>query len=82
MNRKVAGGRVWDLSRLACEPVRQAHAAVMPASKFLKIAETAQLPVISTPTEADFFAALGVPRWEPCLRTAQQLREYLSEKDI
>lgn len=77
LNRKVAGGRVWDMSNLSAE--RQSLAAATPAAKFVKWAE-GSLPVLATPTESDFFTALRVPLWRPRLRSVHYLKHFLQER--
>ena len=74
-DRKVAGGRVWDLTGL--REAEQRHYGAMVAAKFAKLAERERLPVIPTPTEAGFFAALGLPWWEPEERTPEALVRLL-----
>lgn len=76
LNRKVAGGRVWDTTEFIQEYPMYDFAA-MPATKFVKVAEPAECPVIPTPDEATFFAALGVPCWEPEQRTRMKLHQFL-----
>jgi len=53
----------------------------LPATKFLKLVgrNIPGAPVIPTPEEEDFFAALGVPCWPPQERTVQQLIKYLKQ---
>jgi hypothetical protein len=78
LNRRVAGGRVWDTSEANAAYSRSAYE--MPASKFARMAEQGQLPgvvMIPTPEEEDFFAALNFPLWPPKSRTEERLRAYL-----
>lgn len=80
LNRKVAGGRVWDISQLSAG--RQAYVTALPAGEFVKIAEKTQIPVLDTSRECDFFAALDVPRWASRLRTVERLQEYLQTRSV
>jgi hypothetical protein len=76
LGRKVAGGRVWDLT--AYTMIEKANVTRMPATKFVKLVGRSipGVPVIPTPEEEGFFAALGVPCWPPQERTFQQLIKY------
>jgi len=75
LDRKVAGGQVWNTDGWP-------SVAAMPADKFVRMAEETQMPEIATPKESDFFAALGVPLWPPRLRTAKQLKQHLQERAL
>jgi len=79
LHRKVAGGRVWDLSQ--CTPAQARHYAGMVATKFASLAESAVLPVsmVPTPEEEDFLAVLGVPCWLPEQRTEQRLMKFINK---
>lgn len=74
-NRKVAGGRVWDLPY---GPEMQEALSALPSSKFLKAIEDAPMVrVVPTPTEQDFFRELKFPWWPPEKRTEERIREWL-----
>ena len=78
LDRKVAGGRVWDLSQ--CTPAQARHYAGMVASKFASLAESADLPVsvVPTPQEEDFFAVLQFPYLPPNERTLRFMQDHLT----
>lgn len=84
-NRKVAGGRVWNIGAYA--PGYRRDLAAMAASKFIKrvgdgpddLQDVAELP---TSAERDFFDALDVPYWEPHQRTPERLRQWLAEAKL
>jgi hypothetical protein len=64
IGRKVAGGRVWDM------PIRLAKSwpelISFPSSRFVKLAEEYDMPMIPMPTEEAYFGALGVPCCSLC----------------
>jgi DNA polymerase/3'-5' exonuclease PolX len=78
LDQKVAGGRVW---RMGGTPRAHEAWALMPATRFAKLAEREAIDasLIPTPTEEDFFGVLHVPCWPPEERTEQQLRKYLQQ---
>ena len=80
LNRKVAGGYVWDLSNLP--PVIQSLANLSPAADFLKRRKNVFDCVVQLPTttEKEFFATLDVPYWTPRKRTEMFLRKYLLQR--
>jgi hypothetical protein len=54
----------------------------MPASKFAQLVEGGNISatVIPTPTEEEFFAALGVPCWPPEQRTERRLMRFIGQR--
>jgi DNA polymerase/3'-5' exonuclease PolX len=79
LDRKVAGGRVWDLT--AYTTIGRHNISRMPATKFLRLVGRSipGAPVIPTPEEEDFFAALGVPCWPPEQRTDHRLVQFIRQ---
>jgi len=79
LDRKVAGGRVWDLT--AYTMIERVNVTRMAATKFIQLVGRSipGVPMIPTPEEEDFFAALGVPCWPPEQRTVHRLVQ-LSDK--
>jgi hypothetical protein len=79
LDRKVAGGRVWDLTTYT--QIDRVNVIKMPATKFLRLVGRS-IPaalVIPTPEEEDFFAALGVPCWPPEQRTEHRLMQFIRQ---
>jgi DNA polymerase/3'-5' exonuclease PolX len=75
IGRKVAGGRVWDLT-----PFRDCCKwkwLQLPSSKFIAVAQDHGVQTMDTPTEEEYFKALGVPCWPPEERTVKRSRQYL-----
>ena len=62
LNRKVAGGQVWQLKG---PPRLVRELCVLPSTVFLRRAKELGFHTLSTHTEAQFFAALKVPCWPP-----------------
>jgi len=79
-NRKVAGGRVWDLS--LCSEKDQNTIARTPAPKFIQLVEKGLIAAtpIETPEEEDFFREMAIPCWMPESRTIAGLQEFLRQK--
>ena len=73
--RKVAGGRVWDVT----EHQTVAH---WPAARFLRVYKKNKIAAIPTPDEQSFFKALDIPYWRPEERTEARLREFLRQKKL
>jgi hypothetical protein len=76
IGRKVAGGRVWNMPGQLAKSWSELIS--FPSSRFVKLAEEYDMPVIPTPTEEAYFEALDVPCWPPEERTVRRLRQYLS----
>lgn len=76
INRKVAGGRVWDMPGQLAKSWPELIS--FPSARFVELAEEHGMHIIPTSTEETYFEALGVPCWPPEERTAQRLRRYLS----
>ena len=78
-DRKVAGGRVWDLSTYTT--IERHNVIRMPATKFTQLVGRSmpRVPVIPTPEEEDFFVALGVPCWPPEQRTEHSLMQSIRQ---
>jgi hypothetical protein len=82
-NRKVAGGRVWDLS--SQDNLIRETMIRQPATRFAREREvdcvltTNPVPMIPTPEEEDFFAVLSVPCWPPEQRTERRLMQFVRQ---
>jgi len=81
-DRKVAGGRVWQIKRSLPERAKAEYAS-MPATKFAKLAERGEVHALSlaTPEEWDFFFALDVPWWPSKQRTLARLQNYIRGRE-
>ena len=77
-NRKVAGGRAWNLDS-ALNLEASYDFARMSSTQFLKVAG-GYIDTVPTETEEEFFAALGIPCWDPWDRTVERLTEFLRQK--
>jgi hypothetical protein len=77
IRKKVAGGRVWDLSQV--RPEHLGELTNLPSGKFVRITQDVGIETVPTPAEEAYFEALGVPCWPPEERTARRLRQYLSK---
>lgn len=73
---KVAGGQVWYIGD--CEYAESL--ALMPSSKFIKVAEENGARTRPIEDERHFFEILGVPYLEPQERTEDRLRSWLNSR--
>jgi hypothetical protein len=75
-NRKVAGGRVWNMEGHA--PRRQSYLGHLAAQDFLTIGPRCGISALDIPEEEDFFRELQVPLWPAKERTLQSLQVHIA----